>query len=272
MLISLRPLNELVADIRKQGHKIAGVLTDIDDTLTTKGKLTTEAFAALQALQTAGLKIIPITGGAASLALHAARLWPVDAAIGESGAVLYHHDGAQLRTHYWDDQSTRLSQAQAREAMAAQIKAAVPRAQLAGDQHFRVCDLAINLSEDLNASERLSDEEIAQIKQLLSSAGYTFKQSSIHLNAWLGNYDKLSMAKHALRELWGIDVERDRYQWVYVGDAPNDEAMFEFFPLSVGVANIARHLPQMQHHPAYLCESQSGAGFAQLAAVLLGSR
>jgi HAD superfamily hydrolase (TIGR01484 family) len=273
---ALRPLAELAANIAKREHKIIGVLTDIDDTLTTHGKLSTQAFLALQALQTAGLKVVPITGGAASLALHAARLWPVDAAIGESGAVLYSHDGTQpgtqLRTHFWHDEAARKRHAQAREGMFARIKAAVPRAQVARDQCFRLCDLAINLSEDLSDIERLNSDEIAQIKKLLTDAGYAVRQSSIHLNAWLGDYDKLPMTQRALRELWGVDMERDRYQWVYVGDAPNDEAMFEFFPLSVGVANIARHLPQMQHHPAYLTMRESGAGFAELAAVLLQSR
>jgi HAD superfamily hydrolase (TIGR01484 family) len=273
---ALRPLAELAADIAKREHKIIGVLTDIDDTLTTHGKLSTQAYLALQALQTAGLKVVPITGGAASLALHAARLWPVDAAIGESGAVLYSHDctqpGTQLHTHFWHDEATRKRHAQAREGMFARIKAAVPRAQMARDQCFRLCDLAINLSEDLSDIERLNSDEITQIKKLLADAGYTVRQSSIHLNAWLGDYDKLPMTQRALRELWGVDMERDRYQWVYVGDAPNDEAMFEFFPLSVGVANIARHLPQMQHHPAYLTMRESGAGFAELAAVLLQSR
>jgi HAD superfamily hydrolase (TIGR01484 family) len=262
---ALQPLAELAATIAKHEHKIIGVLTDIDDTLTTYGKLGTPAFLALQALQTAGLKVVPITGGAASLALHAARLWPVDAAI-------YSHDGTQLHTHFWHDEATRKKYAQAREGMFARIKAAVPLAQVARDQCFRLCDLAINLSEDLSDSERLNSDEIAQIKKLLTNAGYTVRQSSIHLNAWLGDYDKLPMTRRALRELWGVDMERDRHQWVYVGDAPNDEAMFEFFPLSVGVANIARHLPQMQHHPAYLSTRESGAGFAELAAVLLQSR
>jgi HAD superfamily hydrolase (TIGR01484 family) len=273
---ALRPLAELAAELAKHEHKIIGVLTDIDDTLTTHGKLSTQAYLALQALQTAGLKVVPITGGAASLALHAARLWPVDAAIGESGAVLYSHDAkqadTQLSTHFWHDEATRKSYAQAREGMFARIKVAVPRAQVARDQCFRLCDLAINLSEDLSADERLNSDEITQIKKLLTEAGYTVRQSSIHLNAWLGDYDKLPMTRRALRELWGMDIERDKYQWIYVGDAPNDEAMFEFFPLSVGVANIARYLPQMQHHPSYLCMHESGAGFAELAAVLLGSR
>lgn len=272
MSSALRPLAELAATIAKHEHKIIGVLTDIDDTLTTHGKLSTQAFLALQALQTAGLKVVPITGGAASLALHAARLWPVDAAIGESGAVLYSHDGKQLHTHFWHDENTRKRHAQAREGMFARIKAAVPRTQVARDQCFRLCDLAINLSEDLSTAERLSSDEITQVKKLLTDAGYTVRQSSIHLNAWLGDYDKLPMTRRAMHELWGMDIERDRCQWVYVGDAPNDEAMFEFFPLSVGVANIARYLPQMQHHPSYLSIQESGAGFAELVAVLLGSR
>ncbi len=272
MLSRMQPLADLAADIAQHGYAIKGVLTDIDDTLTTHGKLGTPAFLALQALQAAGLKVLPITGGAASLALHAARLWPVDAAIGESGAVLYQHDGVRLHTHFWHDEATRLAQAQARDHMFARIKQAVPRAQLASDQCFRLYDLAINLSEDLSVAERLTADEISQIKHLLASAGYTARQSSIHLNAWQGSYDKLPMTQRALRELWAVDIEREKYQWVYVGDAPNDEAMFEFFPLSVGVANLKRHLTVMQHLPTYLTTGESGAGFAEVATALLAAR
>jgi hydroxymethylpyrimidine pyrophosphatase-like HAD family hydrolase len=41
---------------------IVGVLTDIDDTLTTEGAITPDALAALAALQRAGVHVIAITG------------------------------------------------------------------------------------------------------------------------------------------------------------------------------------------------------------------
>ncbi len=267
-MMRMKPL----AELKRHAPHIVGVLTDIDDTLTTRGRLSPEAYAAMQALQNAGIKLMPITGGPASLALHAARLWPVNAAIGESGAVLYHHDGSRLHTQFWDDESTRAAQALKREQTLKRLNKVLPRIQLASDQCFRLCDLAINYNEDLSAEERLTETEQAQILSLLTEEGYTVRQSSIHFNAWLGSYDKLSMTLRALKGLWDVDIDKQRDQWLYVGDAPNDEAMFEFFPLSVGVANIDRHLSKMRHHPAYLAICEAGAGFVEVVDTLLSAR
>ena len=41
---------------------IRGVLTDIDETVSTEGRLTAEAYGALEALKKAGLLVIPVTG------------------------------------------------------------------------------------------------------------------------------------------------------------------------------------------------------------------
>jgi HAD superfamily hydrolase (TIGR01484 family) len=267
-MMRMKPL----AELKRHAPHIVGVLTDIDDTLTTRGKLTPETYAAMQALQNACIKLMPITGGPASLALHAARLWPVNAAIGESGAVLYYHDGMQLHTQFWDDATTRATQALKREQTQRRLQEILPRIQVASDQSFRLCDLAINYNEDLSDEERLTEAEQAQVLALLHEEGYTVRQSSIHFNAWLGSYDKLPMSLRALIGLWHVDIDKAREQWLYVGDAPNDEAMFEFFPLSVGVANIDRHLSKMRHHPAYLTNSEAGAGFAEVVNTLLTAR
>lgn len=262
--------------LQTHAASIVGVLTDIDDTLTTRGQLSVAALQAMQRLRDAGLKVVPVTGSPASLALHAARLWPVDAAIGESGAVYYSVDRQRrLRTQFWDAAPERAALIAEREQMAAAILQAVPQAALASDQCFRLCDLAIDYCEDI---ARLSNAQIAQIKALLSANGYQVRQSSIHLNAWKGSYDKLPMAKRCLRELWSIDLElpSEKARWVYVGDAPNDEAMFEFFPHSVGVANVREHLAanggSLRHAPTYLTPSAYGAGFAEVADLLCQGR
>ena len=65
---------------------IRGLLFDIDDTLTTEGRLTAEAYAAVEALKNAGLIVVPITGRPAGWCDHIARMWPVDGVIGENGA------------------------------------------------------------------------------------------------------------------------------------------------------------------------------------------
>ena len=65
------------------------VLLDIDDTLTTSGKLTAEAYGALEELKRAGKLVVPVTGRPAAWCDHIARMWPVDAVVGENGAFYF---------------------------------------------------------------------------------------------------------------------------------------------------------------------------------------
>ena len=66
---------------------LRGVLTDIDDTLTTEGAITQDALDALAALRAAGLRVIAITGRPAGWSESFAATWPVDAIVAENGAV-----------------------------------------------------------------------------------------------------------------------------------------------------------------------------------------
>src|SRR5882672_2785905 len=77
-----------------QRRRIRGVLTDIDDTLTSEGKLTPEAYDALERLHEAGFLVVPITGRPAGWCDHIARMWPVDAVVGENGAFYFRYDAA----------------------------------------------------------------------------------------------------------------------------------------------------------------------------------
>jgi hydroxymethylpyrimidine pyrophosphatase-like HAD family hydrolase len=60
--------------------------------------------------------------------------------------------------------------------------------------------------------------------------------------------------------------------WLYVGDSTNDQVMFEYLPLSVGVANIAGFAPQMRTLPAYVTQGERGMGFAEVVRAMLGAR
>jgi len=80
----MQPLAALPEDARL---KIRGVLTDIDDTLSTDGKITGEAYLAMQRLHAAGRLLVPVTGRPAGWCDHIARMWPVDAVVGENDAL-----------------------------------------------------------------------------------------------------------------------------------------------------------------------------------------
>ena len=85
----MKPLVEFPVE---QRGRIRGVLTDIDDTLTTHGRLFAASFGALERLRDAGLLVIPVTGRPAGWCDHIARMWPVDAVVGENGAFWFRHD------------------------------------------------------------------------------------------------------------------------------------------------------------------------------------
>ena len=67
------------------------VVTDVDDTITRKGKLYPEALRALWKLKTNGKMVILLTGGSAGWADAYIRQWPVDAVIAEGGALILAH-------------------------------------------------------------------------------------------------------------------------------------------------------------------------------------
>jgi HAD superfamily hydrolase (TIGR01484 family) len=248
-----------------------GVFADIDDTLTTDGRLTVRAYTALGSLHAAGLNVVPITGRPAGWCDHIARMWPVDAVVGENGAFYFAYDRAarKLVKRFRDADTVRAANRDRLAAARDRILAEVPGTALASDQRYREADLAIDYCEDV---PRLDDAAVDRIVAIMREAGMTAKVSSIHVNGWFGVYDKLGMTKTLMRERFGVDLDAERDRYLFVGDSPNDAPLFEYFPLSVGVANVRRFAARLEHAPAYVTASESGAGFAELAARLLAAR
>lgn len=242
-----------------------GVFTDIDDTLTTEGAITSDALQALHDLRAAGLHVVPITGRPAGWSAPFAALWPVDAIVAENGAVGLQQQTQGLCKRYQDDANTRAAN-QARLLQVLQhIERSVPGAHRSQDSAGRETDIAIDHSEFTH----LSASGIAAVLACMRDAGLTATVSSIHINGWLGQHSKLTGARWIVRELWGRDLNAEIDRWVYVGDSTNDQVMFEHFPHSVGVANIRRFESQLVHRPHYITPSERGAGFAELTQHLL---
>ena len=274
----MQPLDHWRADAG-----LAGILTDIDDTLTTEGAITPDALEALAALRAAGLHVIAITGRPAGWSEPFATTWPVDAIVAETGAVallrtpqntsqngLQPNDGKrkQLSKWYLQDASTRAANHARMQQVAQQILREVPGVQLARDSAGRETDIAIDHSEFTH----LPPEGIAQVQEIMRAAGMTATVSSIHVNGWYGTHNKLVGARWIVRELLGRALDDELDRWVFVGDSLNDQVMFQHFPHSVGVANVARFVPQQQHLPRYVTQGARGAGFAELARHILAGR
>lgn len=273
----LRDLREWPAPAPGQ---LLGVITDIDDTLTTDGAITQDSLQALAALQAAGLRVIAITGRPAGWSEPFATTWPVDAIVAETGAVallrtpkntsqnsLQPNGDERLQLSKWhlQDADTRAANYARMQQVAQHILRTVPGATLAQDSAQRETDIAIDHSEFM----QLAPDAIAQTLHIMRSAGMTATVSSIHINGWFGTHNKLEGARWIVRELLGRSLDDEMERWVFVGDSLNDQIMFQHFPHSVGVANVARFAPQLAHLPRYVTQQARGAGFAELARVIL---
>jgi HAD superfamily hydrolase (TIGR01484 family) len=262
---ALRPLDDLS---RAAIQAIRYVLLDIDDTLTTEGRLEAAAYTALERLQRAGFYVIPVTGRPAGWCDHIARMWPVAAVVGENGAFWFRYDRNRRRLRQWfwsPPEERRAARARLAELEAA-ILAAVPGAAVASDQPYRLADLAIDVREDVLA---LSDSAIDRIVGMFQAAGAQAKVSSIHVNGWFGTWDKLATAQRLLEREFGCAPAEQRAQVVFIGDSPNDQPMFAHFPHSVGVANVRASLGRLSTPPAYVTTRPAGAGFAEFVEHLL---
>ena len=260
----MRPLAELSTT------GIRGLFFDIDDTLTTEGRLTAQAYSALERWKVAGKIAVAVTGRPAGWCDHIARMWPVDAVVGENGAFYFYYDPVvrRLTKRFLHDDAERSSNRSKLAAIGVSILAAVPGCALASDQHYRETDLALDFCEDVPALPLSVAERVAD---LMRAAGMTAKISSIHVNGWFGEYDKLSMARMMAAERFGLDLDVERRQFAYVGDSPNDCPMFAYFPASIGVANVRRFKELLVPPPAFVTRSEAGAGFAELVSHLLGA-
>ena len=271
----MKPISAMTAT---EASGVRFVLMDIDDTLTRRGKLLESSYSALWKLKEAGLKVIPVTGRPAGWCDLIAREWPVDGVVGENGALAFWEEfepeaGALskrlpvLKAEYHpnavkNDHPVLL---RVKERAFAEF----PELRLAKDQFARLFDLALDFAEEepvlpLSAAER--------VRAIAEEEGARAKVSSIHVNVWMGNYDKLSMAESFLAKRFGWEAGPGDMEVVFVGDSPNDAPMFARFPLACAVANVSRYGSLVAHLPAYVASRECGDGFAEIAGTILRAR
>ncbi len=243
---------------RRVLSSVRGVCLDIDETLSTRGKLTSEAYSALWRLKQAGFKIVPITGRPAGWCDLIARFWPVDAVVGENGAFsFFMHKGRRERI---ETPGASADPRPALDRLAERVKERFPGVRFASDQAYREHDLAIDFCEDVPAWPR---KDVDELVSLCEAHGAHAKVSSIHVNAWYGDYDKYKGFMHLLSRFpGGLPAQGE---WLFIGDSPNDEPLFARFANSVGVANLKAFADRLRHPPAYLTHAESGAGFVEMA-------
>jgi HAD superfamily hydrolase (TIGR01484 family) len=264
----LRLINDIPGEVCQ---KIQGVFFDIDDTVTTAGRLEGSAYLAIEKLQQAGLLTIPITGRPAGWCDMIARFWPVDGVVGENGAFYFAYDRntAKMRRCYVRNEEQRLEDQTKLAELKKEILKKVPGSAISADQAYREADLAVDFCEDVAP---LPNESVLKIKNIFEDSGAVAKISSIHVNGWFGDYDKLSTCQLFVSSQLGFELSEQREKFIFVGDSPNDEPMFQYFPNAVGVANVQNFRNQLQHPPTWVTRQESGAGFVELVDHLLKNR
>ena len=121
---------------------VRGVFADIDDTITSDGRLTAEAYAALAgACRRGGLLVVPITGTTCRLVrphrAHVAGRRVLSARTARSGCATTRASRKLVKRFRRRRRRARARIARRSQAIGRKILAAVPGAALASDQHYR---------------------------------------------------------------------------------------------------------------------------------------
>jgi HAD superfamily hydrolase (TIGR01484 family) len=261
-----RPIGELG---REAAAGIRYVLFDIDDTITEGGLLPEESYSALWSLRRAGLSAVPVTGRPAGWCDLIARQWPVAGVVGENGAFAFYMKDGHLERLFHPAAPDPKSSRERLMRLGEEAMRRVTGLRLAKDQPYRLFDVALDFAEE---SPFLPLEDAIRVKDICEASGARAKVSSIHVNAWFGDYDKLSMSEIFLSSILGCDPILFSRAVIFFGDSPNDEPMFQRFELSCGVANIRLFDEMLRYPPAFVTEKPYGGGFAEACEYILACR
>ena len=261
-------MDNISAMSKQQLNEVKIILTDIDDTLTTDGRLKSNAYTALENLSNSGFIVIPVTGRCAGWCDHIARMWPVNGVVGENGAFFfsYDHQSKKMQQTYCQTPKERKENHLALHEIKKTILKNVSGSALASDQDYRHTDLAIDFAEDVAT---LSSNKIKEIVTIAENAGAIAKVSSIQVNCWIGSHNKLSTSLTTLEQVFGVSNSNIQNEVLFIGDSPNDSMMFDYFNKSVGVANVMDFIKELDKPPKYITLNHSGEGFVELADSLL---
>lgn len=261
-----RPLR-LTAFPKGFSRGIRGILHDFDDTVTHQGQFPAASLQRLEHIRNRKLQLALITGRPAGWVDFLARMLPFHGVVGENGGFYAVMEKTGLQFHYVQSAGLRARNKVRLLKIAQKVLRVVPGSRPAGDNPYRQCDIAIDFAED---TQRLSPEKVHQIADIFKREGAQAKISSIHVNAWFGDYDKLSTTVLLFKNVFGIDLNKREKDYLFLGDSPNDEPMFRHFSHSIACANIKPFLPTLSFPPHWIAEKPGAQGFVQAIDLLLG--
>lgn len=235
------------------------VATDMDGTLTRKGKFTSELLQSLQDLATAGIKVVIITGRSAGWVSGLAYYLPVVGAVAENGGLFFL--GGSEKPVALSPIPDLIAHRQNLASAFQQLQTQFPQIQESADNRFRVTDWTFDV-------QSLSTDELKTLNHLCEQMGWGFTYSNVQCHIKPLGQDKAHGLLQVLQEYF---PQYTPEQVVTVGDSPNDESLFDqrYFPVSVGVANVLEYANQLQHQPVYMTSAAEGEGFCELVQMIL---
>lgn len=236
-----------------EARALEGLFFDLDDTFLDEGRLSEAAFSLLFSLQASGLRLIALTGRPASWAEQIARMWPVEAAIAENGALSYKRVGAQVERLDTLDPETRGLHRVRLEALVALARAELSDLVPADDVNGRVSDYTFDIGEH----EQATEDTIRAAQALAQRAGARTTRSSVHLHFTFDRSDKATGALAYLRSS-GHDPTSALRRFAFIGDSQNDAPAFAAFQTTCGVQNLRGHF---SIPPRYITQQKASAGF-----------
>lgn len=245
-------LQPLAAVPRPVLRQIKVLATDIDGTMTRDGRIHGDVLATLQALTTAGIEVLPVTGRPAGEALGLVRYLPgIQRAIAENGGVLV--------------QADRPLQYLRKPIDATQLLAGA--AELAGSRPWTLapCSFCRVTDQAWVREPHHTDVSLVQTAKKAAELGLFLTWSSVHLHLTKEPADKgLGLLQVLAAE--GIVGS----QVATIGDAVNDVGLWypQRFALPVATADVLPRWSQLDHKPAYLV-SAAATGWLELAEALL---
>jgi HAD superfamily hydrolase (TIGR01484 family) len=239
--------------------KIRLIATDMDGTLTQNGKFTSSLLQALENLATAGIKVIIVTGRSAGWVSGISSLMPIAGALAENGGLFYSSD--HLESIALTPIPDLANHRQHLATTFAKLQTQFPQLQESTDNRFRVTDWTFDVSD-------LTIDEIQYLSNICQHEGWGFTYSNVQCHIKPQTQNK---AVGLLQVLEQYFPEYSLDQIATVGDSPNDESLFnqDYFPVSVGVANVMKYADHLQYQPTYVTNAAEGAGFCELSNYIL---
>lgn len=247
---------------------VRAVFTDVDGTLTTRGLLTASTLRAIEWLTGHGVQVVLVSGRPSGWGECWARQLPVAGVIVENGGLAFVRRAGRLHKVYAEPERVRVKNRAALERHVAAALAAVKGARLSMDSVATEVDLAIDYAEESSLGPRGAD----RLEAFLRRRGVTAVRSSVHVNCWLGPFDKRTAVERFLKSEWRTRLSKRERRFVYVGDSFNDQPLFDAFPLSIGVANVKAIADQLTQPPKFVTRAAEGKGFGEVADAIARAR